>query len=58
MGAQTGSGRFERLVFRFESRDDASVVGRGAQGWTLAKLLELVTDCRHPIVDLLAQRLI
>jgi hypothetical protein len=58
MGAQTNSRLFERLVLSFKRRDDGSVIGRLAHGWSLAKSLELVTYSRHPFVDLLAQRLI
>jgi hypothetical protein len=58
MGAQTGSRLFERLVLRFKLRYHGSVVGRIAHGRALSQLLELMTYCRHPIVDLLAQRLI
>jgi hypothetical protein len=58
MGPQTGSSLFERLVLRFKLRYHSPVVGRIAHGRSLSQLLELVTDGRHPIVDLLAQRLI
>lgn len=58
MGPQTGSRLFKRLVFRFKLRDDGKVVGRFAQGRSRAQLLELVTYCLHPFVDLLAQRLV
>jgi hypothetical protein len=58
MGAQTFSRQFERLVLRFKLRYHGPVVRRFAQGRSLSQPLELVTYCRHRIVDLLAQRLI
>jgi len=58
MGSHTNSRLFERLVLRFKVRDDGTVVRRAAHGRSLAKSLKLVTYRRHPIVDLLAQRLI
>ncbi len=58
MEAQTGSRGFERLVLRFKLRYHGPVVGRIAHGRSLSQSLELVTYCRHPIVDLLAQRFI
>jgi len=58
MGPQTGSRLFERLVLRFKVRDDGEVVGRAAHGRSLAQSLKLVTYRLHPVVDLLAQRLI
>jgi hypothetical protein len=58
MGAQTGSRLFERLVLRFQRRYHGPVVGGIAHGRSFSQSLELVTYCRHPIVDLLAQRLI
>jgi hypothetical protein len=58
MGAQTGSRLFERLILRFKLRYHGSVVGRITHGRSLSQSLELVTYCRHPIVDLLAKWLI
>ncbi len=58
MGAQTNSRLLERLVLRFKLCDDGMVVGRLAHGRSLAQSLELVTYRLHPIVDLLAKRLI
>ena len=58
MGPQTSSRLFERLVLRFKVRDDGKVVGPAAHGRSVAQSLELVTYRLHPIVDLLAQRLI
>jgi hypothetical protein len=58
MGAQASSRLPERLILGFKVRDDANVVGRVAHGRSLAQSLDLVADCRHYIVDLLAQRLI
>lgn len=58
MGPQTSSRLFERLVLRFKVCDDGAVVGRAAHGRSLAQSLELLTYRLHPIVDLLAQRLI
>jgi hypothetical protein len=58
MGPQTGSRLFERLVLRLKRRYHGPVVGRIAHCRTLSQSLELVTYCRHPIVDLLAQRFI
>jgi hypothetical protein len=54
MGAQTGSRLFERLVLRFKLSYHGPVVGGIAHGRSLSQSLELVTYCRHPIVDLLA----
>jgi len=58
LGRQTASRLFERLVLRFKVRDDGEVVGRAAHSRSLAQSLELLTYRLHPIVDLLAQRLI
>lgn len=58
MRAQTSSRLFERLVLRFKLRDNGKVVGRVAHGRAVAQSLELATYRLHPIVDLLAQRLI
>jgi hypothetical protein len=58
MGAQSSSRLFERLVLGFKLRYHGPVVGRIAHGRSLSQSLELVTYCRHPIVDLLAQRII
>jgi len=58
MGAQSSSRLFERPVLRFKLRYHGPVVGRITHGRSLSQSLELVTYRRHPIVDLLAQRLI
>jgi len=58
IGTQTCSRLFERLVLRFKLRYQGPVVGRIAHGRSVSQSLELVTYRRHPIVDLLAQRLI
>ena len=58
MGAQAPSSLFERPVLRFEVRDEGAVVGRFAHRWSLAQPLELITYRRHPLVDLLSQRLV
>ena len=58
MRPQTSSRLFERLVLRFKLRDDGKVIGRAAHGRSLAESLQFVAYRLHPVVDLLAQRLI
>ncbi len=58
MGSQITPSLFERLVLGFKVRDEGAVVGRTAHCRSLAQSLELMTYRLHPLVDLLAQRLV
>lgn len=58
MRAQTTPSLFECLVLSFKVRDESAVVGRTAHCRSLAQPLELMTYRLHPLVDLLAQRLV
>ncbi|WP_459674628.1 hypothetical protein [Acidisoma sp. 7E03] len=55
---QVGTPFRERLVLRFELRNEAGIVSGLAQGGALLQTLDLMTDHRHRILDLLAEGLV